>query len=244
MRPSVPDVHITDSQDEELSAYRAVAGLAVAGLIFGLLAPLALIDPTLWTVPALGMLLSVRALRRIRRSEPALAGRKLALAGLALSLLFLTAAPTDWLVHRWRVRNEATELAGLWFRCLTEDEPQKAYQLTLPSGGRQPLDHRLWAVYRDTPRLRQGLENYVKAPLVRTLLALGPKARVRFYETANQSRTGQEDVVEQLYAVTYEEEGERKSFFVAVQMSRTKLADGTADWRIARADGGVRPEGW
>ena len=51
-------------------------------------------------------------------------------------------------------------------------------------------------------------------------------------------------MVEQLYAVTYEEEGERKSFFVAVQMSRTKLADGTADWRIAQANGGVKPEGW
>ena len=88
MRPSVPDVHITDPQDAELAAYRAVAGQAVVGLIFGLLAPLALVDPLLWAVPALGVLLSGWALRRIRRSEPALAGRKMALAGLVLSLLF------------------------------------------------------------------------------------------------------------------------------------------------------------
>ena len=156
----------------------------------------------------------------------------------------MAAAPTDWLVHRWRVRNEAGEFAALWFRFLTEDEPQKAYQLTLPPAARQPLDYRLWAVYRDTPHLRQGLENYVKVPLVRTLLALGPKARVRFYQTAGQTGADQEDTVEQIYAVTYEEEGEQKSFLVAVQMARTKLADGTAGWRIARADGGVKPEGW
>ena len=43
--PSVPDVHITDPQDAELAAYRALAGQAVLGLIFGLLAPLALVDP-------------------------------------------------------------------------------------------------------------------------------------------------------------------------------------------------------
>jgi len=244
MRPSVPDVYITDSQDEELSAYRAVSGQAVSGLIFGLLAPLALVDPMLWTVPALGVFLSVRALRRIHRSEPALAGRKMAIVGLTLSLLLLAAAPTDWFVYRWRVRSEAGEFARLWFHCLTEDEPEKAYQLTLPPQSRQPLDNRLWAVYRDEPRLRQGLENYVKVPLVRTLLTLGPKARVRFYESAGQTHTDREDTVEQVYAVTYEEEGQRKSFLVVVQMSRTKLADGTPDWRILQTSGGVKPEGW
>ena len=32
MRPSVPDVHITDPQDAELAEYRALAGQAVLGL--------------------------------------------------------------------------------------------------------------------------------------------------------------------------------------------------------------------
>ena len=70
MRPSVPDVHITDAEDAELAAYRALAGQAVLGLIFGLLAPLALVDPLLWGIPALGVLLSGWAIRRIKKSDP------------------------------------------------------------------------------------------------------------------------------------------------------------------------------
>ena len=59
MRPSVPDVHITDPHDADLAAYRALAPQAVAGLIFGLLAPLAMVDPLLWALPALGTIFSV-----------------------------------------------------------------------------------------------------------------------------------------------------------------------------------------
>ena len=56
MRPSVPDVHITDSQDAELAEYRPLAGQAVLGLICGLLAPLAVVDPLLWSDAGAGIL--------------------------------------------------------------------------------------------------------------------------------------------------------------------------------------------
>ncbi len=83
MRPSVPDVHITDPEDAELAAYRALAGQAVLGLIFGLLSPLVLVDPLLWSLfPALGVILSGWALRRIKKSD-SLTGRKMALDRLA-----------------------------------------------------------------------------------------------------------------------------------------------------------------
>ena len=68
MRPSVPDVHITDPQDADLAAYRALAPQAVVGLIFGLLAPLAMVDPLLWAIPLLGTILS--ALGLAPHSEP------------------------------------------------------------------------------------------------------------------------------------------------------------------------------
>jgi len=181
------------------------------------------------------------ALRRIR-NDPALAGRRMALAGLTLSLLMAAAAPSDWLFYRWKVRAEARQFSDLWFRCLTQDEPQKAYQLTVPPAFRQPLNYSLWAYYRNNDKSRMGLENYVKTPLVRTLLAMGPKALVRFYDTAGQTRDNDNDVVELLYAVTYEEEGQKKSFLVMVQSMRTQVSDGTAGWRILQAGGGVQPK--
>ena len=243
MRPSVPDVHITDSEDAERAAYRALAGQAVLGLIFGLLSPLALVDPMLWWIPALGVVLSVWALRRIKKSD-SLTGRKMAVAGLMLSLLFAAAAPTDLLAYRRMVRNEARQFSSLWFQFLIHDEPQKAHQLTQSPVMRHFLDDHLWAFYRSDPRLRQQLENYVKIPLVHTLLALGPKAQVRFYDTADQTQDGDGDMVTQLYAVTYEEDGEKKSFLVALEMMRQKLATGEAGWHIHQASGPVRPVGW
>ena len=77
---------------------------------------------------------------------------------------------------------------------------------------------------------------------MRTLLALGPKAQVRFYQTAAQARDNDNDQVDQVYAVTYEEGSERKSFFVLVRMSRLKLRSGGAD--IMQTEGGYRPPGW
>lgn len=243
MRPSVPDVHITDAEDMELAAYRALAGQAVVGLIIGLMSPLALVDPLLYAIPVTGMLVSYWAIRRIKKSD-LLTGRKIAIAGLLLSLVFVVAVPTDWIVYRRMVRAEARQFSSLWFQFVTHDQPQKAYQMLMPPQSRQRLNRELWAFYRNDPKQGGQLENYVKDSLVRTLLALGQRAEVRFFDTVEQSHDGNDDQVQQWYAVTYDEDGEKKSFFVAVHMLRQKLPDGQADWRILWTAVGVRPKGW
>ena len=244
MRPTVPDVRITDPQDADMAAYRALAPQAVVGLIFGLLAPLAMVDPLLWALPALGTFFSFWGLRCLRNRTGELVGRKFAWVGLVLSLLFLTAAPADLLTYRWMIGNEARQFSALWFRYLTQEEPHKAWQLHLAPQSRQPLDDRLWQFYRSSAQQRENLQKFVKLPVTRTLLALGPKAQVRFYQTASQEREDDDDLVNQYYAVTYEEQGERKSFFVLVRMMRQRLSNGRAGWHIVAVEGGVRPEGW
>jgi hypothetical protein len=244
MRPSVPDVHITDAQDAEFSEYRAIAPQSVLALICGLLAPLAMVDSMLWSIPILGVLFSCWALRRIKAGAPAITGRKMALFGLTISLLFLVAAPTDWLVYRRMVADEARVFADQWFHFMTHDEPQKAYQLTTTPQTRQPLNNRLWSYYRHSPKVREQLETYVKSPVVRTLLALGPKAQVRFDQIGGQSRSSNNDEVDLWYAVTYEEQNEKKSFFILVRALRSELKSGGADWRILQTEGGGRPRGW
>ena len=243
MRPSVPDVHITDPHDAELATYRALAWQAVLGLIFGLLAPLALLDPSLWAAPLFGTVVSWAALRRIKRNGSALAGRRLAMVGLTLSLLFAAAAPADWVAYRWMIRKQARQFSALWFKYLAQDEPQKAYQLTMLPPLRPPLDDRLWDFYRNSPRVREKLEDSVQAPLVRALLALGPKAQVRFYRTLSQAQGQSTDEVQQCYAVTYDDGGEKKSLLVNVKTVRQTFPDGGAGWRIYGVDIGVPPEG-
>ena len=52
----------------------------------------------------------------------------------------------------------------------------------------------------------------------------------------------QADHLSVLYAVTYEENDDRKSFFVGLELARTQLANGTAGWQIIHFGGGT-PEG-
>jgi hypothetical protein len=242
MRPSVPDVHITDGSDADFADYRPFVWQAIASVLFGLASPAAFLHYGFLFVPALGAFFGVWAIKRIGKDATGLSGCKTAWLGLSISLVFLAAAPTDAVAYRRVVADEARQFSNLWLQFLTRDEPQKAYQLTLPPQGRQPLDARLWDSYRHNLRLRADLETYTTQPAVRALLAMGAKAQVRFYQTANVAQENDGDYVSQWYAVTYEEEHERRSFFVLVSMQRVRLASGGADWRILQATVG-KPEG-
>ena len=81
--------------------------------------------------------------------------------------------------------------------------------------------------------------------LVPTLLALGQKAQIRYFATEGQGRIGGTDTVYQVYAVTYEEGGKPKTFFVGLELKRMLVEPtGRAAWQIARADGGVTPSAY
>ena len=225
-----------NGQDAQIAQYRAISVSAVVGLILGLLAPLAMLDRVLWTIPGLGILVGCFALYRIARESPAMFGRKAAIVGLTLSIFFVAAAPTDWFVYRGMVRREAGQFGLDWFRCLAEGQPQKADQLTIHPKFRQPLDDRLWGFYGEAPRWRARLEEYVARPLVRTLLALGPKAQVRYYTTYAEKHAGGEEVYWIVYAVTFDDAGKKKTFFARLQLQRWTLDDGRANWQVVEAE--------
>jgi hypothetical protein len=234
---------LTDSQDAEIAQYRVLPAPAAAGLILGLLSPVAMIDPLLWIVPPLGIVFSGLALRQISRGGQALTGYKVALWGLALSLFFGTAAPVNWFGYRWMVRREARQFAGAWFEFLAHDQPQKAHQLIRFPQYRQPLDEELWEFYRGDPRWEGQLWAYVDRPLVRTLLALGRQAQVRYYQTAGEDYTGDDQLVDQVFAVTYQQAGRKRTFFVSLEMERTELESGRANWRLVRTHHDLVPSG-
>jgi hypothetical protein len=239
MPRSLPPIHLTESQDLELAGYRALPGQAVLGLILGLLSPVALIDPMLWGVPLLGIFVSVWALRRIKKNPSTLAGRKRALLGLTIALLSVAAAPTDWFVYRQIVQDQAKQVADAWFRCLLENRPRTAGKLVGPM---QSSSDDSTASGGATGK-RADADRFTKTPVARTLLAMGPRARVRFYQPVTQSRDGIRDFVELMYAVTYDDAGERKSFFVSVQLCRTTYPSGAADWRIVQTANRFQPQG-
>jgi len=232
----------SDPQEVAVQEYRAVSGLAVSGLLLGLLSVTALFTRLLWIVPAAGIAVSAVALRRIAEEAPALIGRKAALVGLILSVGFAVAAPTDWVVHRWLLRREARQFAMFWFDVLRQGAPHKAHQLTLHPGSRQPLEGKLWDHYTNDWRNYREIRGYVGGPLIRTLLALNGKAEVRYYDTERQWEGDDGDALRQVYAVTFEENGKKKTFFVGMTLERIPLRkSGRSDWRVTNADGGIKP---
>jgi hypothetical protein len=244
MPPSVPPLHRMDSEESNISQSRRVVAQAVAALIFGLLSPLVWFEPVFLPAPLLGVAFGVWALRRIKKSDPSVVGRKGAILGIALSVLSGVGVITNWFVYRQMVCTEAQQAGETWLRDLLEGQPQKAHQLTLFLEQRSPSNDRLWDVYRNDPTLRQNLEGFVGAPLVRTLLALGPRAYARFYEVAGQDNEDIGDSITLYYAITYDDAGDRKSFFVRLILLRVKEGDGHIAWRVANSEGGVKPEDW
>jgi hypothetical protein len=219
--------------------YRAVSGLAVAGLLAGLASPVALMGLLGWIVPAGGVLLNVLALARIARAGPALIGRKAALAGLVLSLLFAAAAVSRWYVGNRLLHNEAMRFAAVWFDALRQGNPQKAFQLTLDPQHRWPPGEDPRNFDRGNPRRHEQLQRYVLQPPVRALLALGPKAQVRFCEAADQGQQDGHPWVQLTYAVTCDDPG-GTSFFLTLTLDRF-VAAGRTDWRLLGVEGDLPP---
>jgi hypothetical protein len=225
---------------------------AVLGLLAGLAGVLAFAGALGWLIAWAGLLLSALGLWRIARNAPHLSGRGAALVGLTLSTLFVAAAPVEWRAYQQMVDDEAVRFARYWFDFLSHQQPQKAFQLTLHPHLRQPLDASLWDFYRQGVRWHNELDDYVSQPVVRTLLALGPRAETRFYQIDRQERDRDHDLVWPIFAVTYDEQGKRKTFFVRLLLERLHLhgqdrekrPTALADWKIHQVEGGIEPAGW
>jgi hypothetical protein len=245
---------VTEKTDAALAAYRSISAWAVAGLAIGLFSPLALADPLLWVLPLAAAAVCVRAFIQIRQNAPAMIGRKAALIGLWLAVFSLSAAYGDRLYYRRLIRVEARQAALYWFELLARNRPELAIQLTLPPTQRRPFDERIWDFYVDSDKEKINwftvLKKYV-APakaneppsLVRTLLALGEAAQVRYVGTLDQFFQEPYYVVDQLFAVTFLESGRKKTFFVQVRLGRMGQSGEQAAWRILVVLGGVDENG-
>jgi hypothetical protein len=206
--------------ETELRSYRKICVTAFCALGLGLLSPLVFAYPLMYVLPVGGVFISVIALRRMAREPGRLIGRRAAIIGLAVSVLMGIGAPTRVLTHRWVVLGQAQQFADEWFTHLRDGNPHMALELTRDIKKRRPQDDALWQKYRNNSNDAEALRKYVRDPLVATLLALGDSATVRHYETVDYTQYADSDGVEELYAVTYEENGRRKTFFVRVAMSR------------------------
>jgi hypothetical protein len=124
------DLESRQSAADAYLQYRALSTAAVAGLIVGVLSPLAMLDWSLVAVPAIGVVLAAFAWWKVRRHSDELSGAGLARLGFLLSLVFLFAAPA-WLTYQY-----VTEVPEGYQRISYADlqpDPAQASQLVPPS---------------------------------------------------------------------------------------------------------------
>ncbi|HUY33269.1 MAG TPA: hypothetical protein VMV69_10850 [Pirellulales bacterium] len=190
----------TIDDGEPIAGYRPICGLAIAGAIVGALSVTAYVNPLLWSVPLVGIVLNTLALRQLAVSRSLLLGRRAALVGLTCSLLFGSTALAHSLLEPVRVRGEARHFAQQWFAALREDEIYQAHQLTETHWRRFPADNLRWR-YEQDPKKKGAAERYAGQEPARTLLALGKRAQIRLVRNERLRITRDERWVEDVYEV-------------------------------------------
>lgn len=238
-----------DSQDlddvsvaeEQIDSYRAVSHWAVLSLLFGASSALVLVHPLMAFLPALAVICGAAALRQIQHYWPTYVGRWAALLGLWLALVFAVAMPTRLLIWHFQIEAEAIRFGDEFMRLLLDGRPIEAHQLTLPIKLRLPPDETMLETYRSDQTRQDGVRSYVGDPTVRTLLALGSRAKARLYEVESMTTNGVSAAAVLLYAVSYEEEDTLRTFFVRLILVREALPTERTSWKVHEVLGDVYP---
>jgi hypothetical protein len=225
---------VEEPVSDELDSYRPVSRLAVAGMIAGAGSATALLGLPLWVVPLVGILLSSLALVRINRSAGQLAGRSMALAGMGLAVVFGSAALAGHFNSKRIVAEQAREAAEPWFRTLAKNEPELAHQLVSPptDRARQFDVESLRTFYQNDKKKSDKLEKFVDNPVIKALLALGPRAHVEFESTVDVDNAMAS--VTQRYRVSWQEDGKTVQFPIQLMLLRFSYSGyPTVFWRVA-----------
>lgn len=235
-------MRLSQQHEPEVEQYRPVSALAVVALILGLISLAAWIEPFLGVVAAIGAIVGAAALWQIARNAPEMIGRKAALAGLFLSIFCLVGVSAGAYTYRELVRNEAKHFAGQWFELLQNGQPHKAFDMTRDATIKpEPVE--VEGKLTMPPGVPEPpVDAYVKRPEIRALVDLGDRAQVRYYQTESQTRRESGYEVKQVYAVTYDKDGAKTTFFVRLDMERlVNRETGNAYWQVIDSRGGVKP---
>ena len=233
------------TDDQELPDYRPVSPLAIVGLLVGLLSVVAFVHPSLWCLPVLGAALCCLALRRMAVAETPQIGRRAALIGLTLSLLFGATASTRLAVYYCQLRAEARHLGKQWFEALHDRDPYRADQFTLPPDLRLKPEDDPVARYAERDH-RSRLSEEIEKPAMRMLLSLGPYAQVRYFGNFATEALTEHAAVVDIYTVSVRHEGQTTSCFMRLAWTRN-LDYLTNQWYWKLGSSEILdqlPEGW
>lgn len=204
-----------------MEGYRPVSRLAVAAILVGAAAPLALISPMLWCVPAVGTAMAIISLVKLRRSDIPMIGRTGAIFALVLSLVFLTLAPVRYYTRDYWLMVRADEMGQKWLDAVCRGQTQRAYDLMI----HRPPAH-------PSPDGKTPFDYFLEEDVVTKLVKLGDKAsRESLFFAINPEDMGRQLVIV-LYQVGPPDPATHKRFVVQVNTQRQVEPDGRERWMV------------
>lgn len=218
--------------DPELTQYRAISLWAVATLIAGLSAPLALVGPLLWWLPLLAIPLAWLAFRQLRQPDPRYVGQTATVVGLCLAALFFAWAITQRLSREVRIAHEAQQLADDWLGLILAGKIPEAHQIQSPAARRQANEANLAAFYEAQVEAGRDLAAFEKSEAVAALKGQQGKIEVKFAEVVRHTVEGLTDYFTLRYEVTAGTvPGSNGSLWITAKRDSHPDTAG-ADWQI------------
>ncbi len=214
----------TDAVD--IAEYPRVSRLAVVALLLGFLSVAALSSQVMWCLPLAGVIVAVAALRSIARAKENAIGRRAAVIGLALSLVFAAWAPLRYYVRVQILSRQAREYAVQWIAVVQDGRLREAHQLQLARYDRQGPDADLTEYYERDEVMGEELQAFSRAPCVRKIVELGDQSYLRYVRdesiTDEASYGSKLDVVTQLFELEPREAGVAETLPLSIEMIRVR----------------------
>ena len=218
---------------------------AVVALVAGLASAVAMISPMLWSVAGAALVLCVVVKIHLSHHRGNLGGSQLATIGLALSLIFVTAAPARQFLRQWNIRQQSADVGSEWLHYLIRKEPYNAYESMRPVSMRRPLSSQLEWQYTADKNEAQAYSYFLNNPLVKAISLLPPRVQVRHYETEKVETSSEgADIISDVFALTWQgKDNKPQSMLVRLEIERQVDPTRVAGlWRILNYELVSRPK--
>jgi hypothetical protein len=225
--------------EDTVAQYPPVSRWAVISLLLALVSFAAIFTPLMWFLPLAGAALAIAALRSIHAADELILGKKAAVAGLLLSLLFLSWGTTRYYTRQQTLYRQARQRIETWLELVQAGRLAEAHQLHLEREQRQAPRTDLEKHYRETSDARRERKAFFEQAPLDTIVKVGRRGRVRYVgndRISLESSLGERtEVVSQRYALDYEQEGRPQSRDFLVGIARTRDPDTSeARWEVRR----------
>jgi hypothetical protein len=232
-RPAFSDrTGLSELGEGQYEDYRSVSRLAVSAFVLGLLAPLSLMHPLLFSVPWIGLIVSWRALHNITQPSSSDSGYVLAISGLVLTLVFGSWAPAKLTVEHVVLSRQARQFSERWIDLVRSGKLQDAHRWMLAPIQRPDPSMPTQLFYEENVELQEDLDEEFNNEPGNLIASSGKDSTLYYLGVDNITGKTINREITLLFEITFEN-SERPSVRFLTNVRRV-IEDGVARWQMKR----------